>query len=131
MTNNKQGFSVIEVLIATSILLLFSPMFISTLRFIQKYPISFTERQNNLGIIQLRRSLSLGINHIVEYDSICMDYKGETMCFEQHETNLIAYPGTQYYLVDVDSLNFEISEGWICIYFETKYKEYQFKLIKI
>lgn len=108
-----------------------SPLFFRVLNFIQGYPTNFTERQNNLGIIQLRRSLSLGINHIVEFDSICMNFKGDSMCFEQDETNLIAYPGTQYFLVNINSLNFETSNGWITIFFESMNRYYKYNLIKI
>lgn len=99
--------------------------------FIQKYPIDFSERQNNLGIIQLRRSLSLGIDHIIEDDSICMVYKGESMCFEQDETSLIAYPGTQFFLVNIDSLKFEVIDGWINIEYSARNKEYYYQLIEI
>lgn len=60
-----------------------------------------------------------------------MNFKGDSMCFEQDETNLIAYPGTQYFLVNIDSLNFETLDGWISIVFESMNKQYRYKLIRI
>ena len=97
----------------------------------QRYPIDFTERQNNLGIIQLRRSISLGNNFIVEDDSLCMSFKGETMCFEQNNTSLIAYPGTQFFLVNIDSLKFEIIDTWLSIEYNSLNNNYRFKLIQL
>ena len=53
------------------------------------------------------------------------------MCFEQYESNLIAYPGTQYFLVKVDDINFFNDEGWIMLEFESESKNYVVKLIKL
>lgn len=128
---NRNGFTLIEVLIASSILFAISPIFLTIFRFIQNYPIDFSIRQNNIGIIQLRRSLSLGINHIIDLDSVCMIFKGEEMCFEQYETSLVAYPGTQYFLINIESLMFECIEEWIVISYISNNIEYTIKLVKI
>jgi prepilin-type N-terminal cleavage/methylation domain-containing protein len=128
---NKKGFTLIEVIIASSILFIISPIFIIILRFNQNYPIDLSTRQNNIGIIQLRRSLSLGINHTINSDSVCMIFKSEEMCFEQYETSLVAYPGTQYFLINVESILFEIIDNWIIISFKSNNVEYEIKLVKI
>ncbi len=90
-----------------------------------------TERQNFIGIIQLRRSLSLGVKHNISHDNICMIYNDEEMCFEQFESNLVAYPGTQYFLVMVDDISFEQIDDWLVINYVSKLKEYSIRLIKI
>jgi len=95
------------------------------------FSVQTTERQNFIGIIQLRRSLSLGIKHDINHDEVCMVYNDENMCFEQFESNLIAYPGTQYFLVKVDNVSFEIIEDWLVINYISELKEYSIKLIKI
>lgn len=96
-----------------------------------EFSVQITERQNFIGIIQLRRSLSLGVKHKISYDEVCMIYNDEEMCFEQFETNLIAYPGTQYFLVQVEDINFELIDDWLVINYISLLKEYSIKLIKI
>lgn len=109
---------------------LLTPIFISTYNFLINYPNNFTIRQNNIGIIQLRRSLSLGRDHIIENNSICMNFKDEEMCFELNDSNLIASPGTQYFLINIDDLNFDLRDGWLYIFFQSQNRLFEYKLIK-
>lgn len=127
----KKGYTLLEVIISVLILTFISPFFIVTIEKMINFPSNNTERQNFIGIIQLRRSLSLGVKHIVNPDQICMIYNDESMCFEQYETNLIAYPGTQYFLVKVIDIIFFEEEGWIMIEYESESKSYVFKLVKL
>ncbi len=117
-------------MISTLILFLITPIFLNTYKFLVNYPNNFTARQNNIGILQLRRSLSLGRNHVVENDSICMNFKDDEMCFELNESNLIATPGTQYFLINIDDLNFELNEGWLYINFQSLNRNYEYRLIR-
>lgn len=119
----------IEVLISTFILFLITPIFLNTFSSLINYPNNFTVRQNNIGILQLRRSLSLGRKHIIEDDSICMNFKDEEMCFELNDSNLIATPGTQFFLINIDDLNFELNEGWLYINYQLLNKNYKYRLI--
>lgn len=127
----KKGYTLIEVIISITILAFISPLFIFVIKQMVNFSSNNTQRQNFIGIIQLRRSLSLGVKHIIESDQICMTYNDDLMCFEQYESNLIAYPGTQYFLVKVDDINFFNDEGWIMLEFELESKNYVVKLIKL
>ncbi len=127
----KKGYTLIEVIISVTILSFISPLFIFVIKQMVNFSSNNTQRQNFIGIIQLRRSLSLGVKHIIESDQICMTYNDDLMCFEQYESNLIAYPGTQYFLVKVNDINFFNDEGWIMIEFESESKNYVVKLIKL
>lgn len=127
----KKGYTLIEVIISITILSFISPLFIFVIKQMVNFSSNNTQRQNFIGIIQLRRSLSLGVKHIIESDQICMTYNDDLMCFEQYESNLIAYPGTQYFLVKVNDINFFNDEGWIMLEFESESKNYVVKLIKL
>lgn len=127
----KKGYTLIEVIISITILAFISPLFIFVIKQMVNFSSNNTQRQNFIGIIQLRRSLSLGVKHIIESDQICMTYNDDLMCFEQYESNLIAYPGTQYFLVKVNDVNFFNDEGWIMLEFESESKNYVVKLIKL
>jgi hypothetical protein len=106
-------------------------MFFYIIENMTKISYNITERQNFIGLIQLRRSLSLGIKHTISNDEVCMIYNDENMCFEQFESNLIAYPGTQYFLVMIDEVDFEVIDDWLVLNYVSELKEYSVKLIKI
>lgn len=127
----KKGYTLIEVIISITILSFISPLFVFVIKEMVNFSSNNTQRQNFIGIIQLRRRLSLGVKHIIESDQICMTYNDDLMCFEQYESNLIAYPGTQYFLVKVNDINFFNDEGWIMLEFESESKNYVVKLIKL
>jgi len=127
----KKGYTLIEVIISITILVFISPLFVFVIKQMVNFSSNNTQRQNFIGIIQLRRSLSLGVKHIIESDQICMTYNDDLMCFEQYESNLIAYPGTQYFLVKVNDINFFKEDEWIMLEFESESKNYVVKLIKL
>ncbi len=97
----------------------------------QNYPSDYIERQNFLGIIQLRRSLSLGVNIKVESAHVCMTYNDDEMCFEEYDSNLIAFPGTQYFMIDVSDIEFEVKDNWLVLRYFFKNEEFSIELIKI
>lgn len=121
----------IETIISVSILIYISPLFFNIIDSMSGFSTFITERQNFIGIIQLRRILSLGVKHKISSDEVCMIYNDQDMCFEQYEMNLIAYPGTQYFLVKIDEINFELIDEWLVINYVSELKEYSIKLIKI
>lgn len=127
----KKGYTLIEVIISVLILTFISPIFISVIDKMINLSSNITIRQNFIGIIQLRRSLSLGVKHVINDDQVCMTYDDEIMCFEQYESNLIAYPGTQYFLVKVNDIYFCEEDGWIKIEYESESKNFEFKLVKL
>lgn len=127
----RKGFTLIETIISVSILIYISPLFLIIIDNMINYNHQITERQNFIGIIQLRRSLSLGVNHSINQNEICMIYNDENMCFEQFESNLIANPGTQYFLVKVHDVSFEMIGNWLVINYLSESKEYSIKLIQI
>ena len=127
----KRGYTLIEVLISITILIFVSPMFISLITYIQKYPNHSVERQNHIGIIQLRRMLSLGIDITLNENEVCMIYNDTNMCFEEYDSNLIATPGTQYFLISVSNILFEIKDEWLVINFDHNNQIYQVKLVRI
>ena len=86
-------------------------------------------RQNQIGILQLRRYLSLGLEHSIEEDKVCMLFKDEDFCFYQYDLNLIGTPGTQYFLVGVDDVLFTVEDKWLMIEFDSLKKRYQYRLI--
>ena len=81
-----------------------------------------------MALIALRY-LSLGINHEINDDRICMNYKDEDFCFYQNENSLIGTPGTQFFLVDVQNVVFYVEEKWLMISFESSNRAHQYQLL--
>ena len=60
-----------------------------------------------------------------------MIYNDTNMCFEEYDSNLIATPGTQYFLISVSNILFEIKDEWLVINFDHNNQIYQVKLVRI
>lgn len=106
----SKGFTLIELLIA----LLFFPMI---LNFSIVILANFTEtdmttyqRQNVIGILQLRQFLALSENIEIIENKLCMLYNSNTCCFYEQSDRLIKTPGTEIYLINVSSISFTMNE---------------------
>lgn len=126
---HQNGFTMIELMLCLALSALLSPIAIKLLQFQVKFPDQNALRQNQLGILQLRRYLSLGIDHEIDDDRICMNFKDEDFCFYQHENSLIGVPGTQFFLVDVQNIAFYIEDKWLMISFESTNRDHQYQIL--
>ena len=126
---NHNGFTMIELLICLFLSTLLSPIAIRLLRFQLEFPDHNTIRQNQLGILQFRRYLSLGRDHKIEEDRVCMNYHDEDFCFYQHETNLIGTPGTQFFLIDVENISFVVEGHWLVLSFNSSLREHRYHIL--
>ncbi len=127
----KRGSTLIEALLGLFLMVLITPIFVQVLSLLLNYPDSFVKRQNDIGFIQLRRILSLGHSHLVSNESLCMNYRDEMTCFDQYEDKLRQYPGTQYYLIGLDYINFKKVDNWIIIVVETNDKIMEYGLLYV
>ena len=126
---HQNGFTMIELLLCLALSALLGPILVKLLQFQVKFPDQNALRQNQIGILQLRRYLSLGINHEINDDRICMNYKDEDFCFYQNENSLIGTPGTQFFLVDVQNVVFYVEEKWLMISFESGNRAHKYQLL--
>jgi len=114
----SKGFTLIELLIA----LLFFPIILSFLTIIlaivAKSDISNYQRQNLIGILQMRQFLALSENIEINENKLCMLYNNSTSCFYEQTERLIKTPGTEIYLIHVSSITFSKNEKNIEITFD-------------
>jgi hypothetical protein len=111
----RRGSTLIEALLAMLLVSMSLPLMVMLLNVLKNYSNEALMRQNRLGVIQLRRVLSLGHSHVVKDDELCMNYRAESTCFYLHEDKLMQTPGTQFYLIGLSSLSFYREEGWIIL----------------
>lgn len=96
----------IELLFA----LLFFPIILTFLTIILanlvETDMSTYQRQNSIGILQLRQFLALSENIEIKENKLCMLYNNNTCCFYEQTNRLIKTPGTEIYLINVSSILF-------------------------
>ena len=109
----RNSSTLIEQLIALLILVIVLNILFKPLILLQQFPDYLDQRQTLIGILQLRRALSLGHSFEVKSDQLCMNYRDERTCFYLSNRKLIQTPGTQVYLVSLNLIRFYIEKSWI------------------
>jgi hypothetical protein len=127
----KRGSSLVEALLSVFLMVLLTPLFIQVLSLLLNFPDTFIKRQNDIGLLQLRRILSLGHSHKLSHESLCMNYRDEETCFELFEDKLRQHPGTQYYMVGLEHVSFKKEGKWIVLVIETREESHAFGLLYV
>lgn len=123
---NRKAFTLIESVLALTIFTT-SLMFIYQAFNVFKYIDSNSlERQNFLGILELRRQISLGHSISIKGDELCMDYQAEESCFYLSNQKLIQSPGTIIYLIALEDLSWNQDNQNIYIEYVVSGKSYSY-----
>lgn len=120
----KQAFTLIEVLLALWIFSLSLNAFTLYYQALYELKSTNTDRQNLIGIIQLRRILSLGVDHRINDEELCMNFHTEETCFYEYEGFLMQEPGTQYYLINVEDVHFTLNENRITLQYTSEQNKF-------
>ena len=123
--STKRAFTLMESLLALFLFSLSIELFLQLFDALNTHSSDYSLRQNRLGLMQLRRIVSLGLNHHVDDDELCMGYQMEETCFYQYENFLMQEPGTQYYLIQIDELYFTLQENRIYIHYRQADEDYE------
>lgn len=126
---HQNGYTLIELLVCLSLFALLSPIAIRLIQFQIRFPDQNTLRQNQLGILQLRRYMSLGLSHEIDEDRVCMLYQDEEFCFYMHENSLIGTPGTQFFLVDLETLRFYVHDHWLILSYRSQNRDHVYHML--
>lgn len=127
----KSGFTLIETLISLMISTLVIFGFLRLFETLERFNDTLVERQNALGILQLRQVLSLGQDFEVLGDEICMEYQTTQTCFYETNNHLIQVPGPQIFLIEISDLEFSNTQNILSISYFSLGKEYNKQLIVI
>ena len=112
---SKKGFTLIELIIALFILQITLPLWLYLFRFLINFDPQLVKRQNNIGLIQLRRIVALGKDYEVYSDELCMNYQDEKTCFYEVNNRLIQTPGTQIFMLAIENCTFHIDDQFIVL----------------
>lgn len=103
----KKGFTLIELSLAIFIVNITLILWLSLFNLLQNFDAKIDERENNLGLIQLRRVIALGHDFEIFSDELCMNYRDDMTCFYETNHRLIQTPGTQIYLLNISDCEFK------------------------
>lgn len=114
----QSGYTLIETLLGLVLSIFILTYFLDVIQVLSNYPNRLVERQNQIGLTQLRQTISLGKDHHLEGEALCMNYQAETTCFEFNNGYLYQYPGTQVYLINLTSIRFILDSKLIKLEYE-------------
>lgn len=106
-----------STLIEVLIVLLVGPLLISTavsmLNLLTHYDYQITERQNFIGLIQLRKRVALGSQIKISTDRLVMNYRNNELELICDEGKLYEINGYMEYLTGLDQCSWETEKGLI------------------
>ncbi len=117
---NQKAYTLIEVSIALLILNTVVLLWLYLFNALNHFDAKIVERENRIGLIQLRRMIALGKDIKLNFDQLCMNFRDDEVCFYETNYRLIQTPGTQIYLLEVEDIEFEEKED---VFILTYYQE--------
>ncbi len=111
---NRQGFMLTEMLIALMIAAIILPISITCIGLCKEGLAFETDKQDSIALLQLRRILSLSHDFKINSNELTFTYHQDEMTLCHINGNILMKPGTQFYFMNVDEIEFFESNG--CIY---------------
>lgn len=108
---NRKAFTLIESLLSLAVVSITLSIFLNAYQLLKDIHHDSVDRQNFLGLMELRRIIAMGHTFSIHHDELCMDYQADESCFYLSHQKLIQSPGTIIYMIDLEDLYFSRDEG--------------------
>jgi hypothetical protein len=115
--SSRTGLTLIEVVIGLLFLGLFQPLLITSISLAAKTDYQWTQRQNQIGVLQLRRKLAQGVGVLVsdrEVSAIINDQRIRWVC---EAGELVQNPGSMPYLINLSSCSWRKAGQYLMLSF--------------
>ena len=99
----QAGMTLIEVVIALLVLMMLQPILLTSLTLASKIDFDWNHRQNQLGILQLRRKIALGVDLALNTTTLSLTINDQKLSFVCQDGILFQQPGSMPYLYGLDS----------------------------
>lgn len=99
----RSGMTLLEVVMALMVLVLLQPILITAITISSKTDFQWTQRQNQLGILQLRRKIALGVKMKISPTMLQLTINDQRISLECHEGMILQQPGAMPYLFGLSS----------------------------
>ena len=101
--SSQAGLTLIEVVMGLLILALFQPLMITSISIAAKTNYQWTLRQNQVGILQLRRKLAQGVDVKVSTHEVSAVINDQRVYWTCEQDALVQNPGSMPYLIALSS----------------------------
>lgn len=112
---SRQGFALIEIILALSIAILLLPIESKVLSYFASQDYSADELQDEISLAQLRRVLNLCYAKKLADNTLSCTYKMEEIEFRFKNKRLYATAGTWIFLTEVDDLFWNIQDELVIL----------------
>jgi len=116
----QKAYTLIETLLVLFVLPLILALIISLLKLISAYDFELTQRQNFIGIIQLRKRIAVGTNISLHDLQLVMSFDNREINIYCKDDKLIETEGYMEYLIGLEVCEWEINSGLIYLNFKDK-----------
>ena len=108
------GMTLIDVVLALLVLIMLQPILLSSLTLATRTDFQWNHRQNQLGILQLRRKIALGVDLSLNSSSLSLTINDQRLTFVCQDGILNQHPGSMPFLYGLDSCSW-IRRGQLII----------------
>ena len=123
--SNRNGFALVEVLVAILTVCICIPILVSVISLMRTSLKDRTSLQDQIALVQLRRYLAVAYDIELLPSSLTFQRQHEEMRLSVVNQNLIVQPGTQMFLMDIEAALFYLEEDSVMLRYVRNHQEYE------
>ena len=128
--SKRKGFALVEVLVAILTVCICIPILVSVISLMHTSLKDRTSLQDQIALIQLRRYLAVAYDVELLPSSLTFQRQQEEMRLSVVNQNLIVQPGTQIFLIDIETALFYLEGDSVMLRYVRNQQEYEVYLCK-
>ena len=128
--SKRKGFALIEVLVAILTVCICIPILVSVISLMHTSLKDRTSLQDQIALVQLRRYLAVAYDVELLPSSLTFQRQQEEMRLSVVNQNLIVQPGTQIFLMDIETAVFYLEGDSVMLRYVRNQQEYEVYLCK-
>ena len=128
--SKRKGFALVEVLVAILTVCICIPILVSVISLMHTSLKDRTSLQDQIALIQLRRYLAVAYDVELLPSSLTFQRQQEEMRLSVVNQNLIVQPGTQIFLMDIETALFYLEGDSVMLRYVRNHHEYEVYLCK-
>ena len=128
--SKRKGFALVEVLVAVLTVCICIPIMVSVISLMRTSLTDRTFLQDQIALVQLRRYLAVAYDVELLPSSLTFQRQQEEMRLSVVNQNLIVQPGTQIFLMDIETALFYLEGDSVMLRYVRNQQEYEVYLCK-
>lgn len=128
--SKRKGFALVEILVAILTVCICIPILVSVISLMHTSLKDRTSLQDQIALIQLRRYLAVAYDVELLPSSLTFQRQQEEMRLSVVNQNLIVQPGTQMFLMDIETALFYLEGDSVMLRYVRNQQEYEVYLCK-